>query len=116
MTNESTDPTAVSHKRGGGSREYMQDFARGRTNLHCESCGFNMRRDPDFGSEADGDLTDRYCSICYRDGAFVHQVSSTDEFIAAAAPAIAERSKQSAGKVKLTLKKDLPKLARWKKS
>lgn len=112
MTDQSD--SVASQKRGGGPREYMQDFARGRTNLMCGSCGFNMRRDPDFGTEADGGLTESYCSICYVDGAFAHDVASAAEFIERVAPAIAERTRQSVGKVKLSLKKELPRLPRWR--
>ncbi len=111
MTNEKD---VVSLKGGGGSREYMSDFARGRQDLNCESCGFNMRRNPDFGTTADGEMTEQYCSTCYEGGEFRHPAASVDAFIEAAVEDIAARRKQSTGKTKLQLKKELPKLARWK--
>ena len=58
MTQEPAEG-ASSLKGGGGSREYMSEFARGRIDLDCESCGFNMRRNSDFGTEADGAYTER---------------------------------------------------------
>ena len=104
----------ASAKGGGGDREYMKDFARGRHNLFCESCGYNMRRNPDFGTEADGGHTEQYCSGCYVDGHFREEATSSADFITKAADRIAAQRKQSPGKVKLDLKKELPKLARWK--
>jgi hypothetical protein len=104
---------APSAKGGGGSREYMKDFARGRDNLFCQSCGFNMRRDPDFGTEQSGAMTERYCSGCYQDGKFVEDVKTPEEFINAAVVRIAAQRKQAVGKTRLDLKKELPRLARW---
>ncbi|MDA0364395.1 MAG: zinc ribbon domain-containing protein [Chloroflexi bacterium] len=104
---------APSAKGGGGPREYMKDFAHGRDTLFCQSCGFNMRRDPDFGTEADGTLTEQWCSGCYHDGAFAEEVDSADAFIHAAVQRIAAQRKQAIGKTRLDLKKELPKLARW---
>lgn len=115
MTSDADRKGTVSLKGGGGSREYMADFARGRQDLNCESCGFNMRRNSDFGTTSDGEMTEQYCSVCYEDGAFRHPASSVDEFISAAVEDFATARKQSTGKLKLQMKKDLPKLARWKK-
>ncbi len=115
MTSDAERNETVSLKGGGGSREYMADFAKGRQDLHCESCGFNMRRNGDFGTTAEGDLTEQYCSVCYRDGEFRHPASSVDEFLSSAVEDLAAWRKQSTGKLKLQLKKELPKLPRWKK-
>lgn len=104
---------APSAKGGGGPREYMKDFARGRDTLFCQSCGFNMRRNPDFGTEADGALTEQWCSGCYRGGAFTEDVTTAEAFIHAAVQRIAAQRKQAIGKTRLDLKKELPKLARW---
>ncbi len=104
---------APSAKGGGGSREYMKDFAKGRENLFCESCGFNMRRDPDFGTEKNGAMTERYCSGCYQTGAFTEDVKTPEEFVNAAVVRIAAQRKQAVGKTRLDLKRELPKLARW---
>ncbi len=108
-----TKVRATSVKRGGGSREYMKDFAKGRDNLFCQSCGFNMRRDPDFGTEKSGAMTEQYCAGCYRDGKFTEDVKTPEEFIHAAVARIAAQRKQAIGKTRLDLKKELPKLARW---
>ncbi len=114
MTQEPADG-ASSLKGGGGSREYMSEFARGRIDLNCESCGFNMRRNSDFGTEADGAYTERYCAICYAGGAFRHPASTVGEFLALSIEEFAVARKSGSGKLRLTMKKELPRLARWKR-
>lgn len=114
MTQEPAE-SASSLKGGGGSREYMSEFARGRIDLNCESCGFNMRRNSDFGTDADGGYTERYCAICYAGGAFRHTASTVDEFLALSIEEFAVARKSASGKLRLTMKKELPRLARWKK-
>jgi hypothetical protein len=38
----------------------------------CQSCGFPLKKDPKGGgSEADGTLNKKYCSMCYEHGAFL---------------------------------------------
>jgi hypothetical protein len=109
-----TQEREVSRKfRASGDREYMQDFTQGRAVPNCESCGYEVRRPQDFGTEADGSETDRYCSVCYRNGAFVHEAKDVPDFLTKATPDIAKFRGGSVGKIKLTLKKELPKLPRW---
>lgn len=38
--------------------------------LICQSCGMNIDEDSLKGTEADGSLSQDYCSFCYRDGRF----------------------------------------------
>ena len=41
-----------------------------------------LAKDPDGGgTEADGSRSRTYCSLCYRDGAFVHPGVSVEEFL-----------------------------------
>ncbi len=38
----------------------------------CQSCGFPLKKDKEGGgTEADGSVSMRYCSMCYKDGAFL---------------------------------------------
>lgn len=99
--------------RASGDRDYMQDFASGRQVEDCESCGYPLRRPPDHGTEADGSPSGIFCSVCYQNGAFVHDTVDVAEFLTKAAPDIAKFRGGSVGKIKLTLKKELPKLPRW---
>ena len=39
----------------------------------CQSCGMPLNKDPNGGgSEADGNLSKTYCSLCYENGTFIH--------------------------------------------
>lgn len=99
--------------RAIGDRDYMRDFAGGRQVDDCESCGYPLRREPDHGTEADGSISGLFCTVCYQNGEFVHEASDIAEFLTKAAPDIAKYRGGSVGKIKLTLKKDLKKVARW---
>ncbi len=51
-------------------------FLKRRINMgkyrYCQSCGFPLKSDKNGGgSEADGSISPKYCSMCYRDGAFL---------------------------------------------
>ena len=99
--------------RAGGDREYMQDFTSGRQVENCESCGYSLRRPQDHGTEADGSPSGIFCIVCYREGAFVHEAVDAADFLAKAAADLAEMRGSSVGRIKLTMKKGLPKLPRW---
>lgn len=48
---------------------------------HCQSCDMPMNKDPGGGgTEADGTRSDEYCSLCYKDGAFMYQGKDVKEF------------------------------------
>ena len=39
----------------------------------CQSCGMPLDKDENGGgTNRDGSISTQYCSLCYRDGAFVH--------------------------------------------
>ncbi len=99
--------------RGTGDREYMTDFTAGRETAACQSCGYDIRRPKDFGTTADGSPTDQYCCVCYRDGQFAHDATDIPNFLTKAAPDLARYWGGSVGKIKLTLRKQLPRLPRW---
>ena len=41
-------------------------------NDRCQSCGYPMKRDKKGGgTNADGSLSGKYCSMCYENGAFL---------------------------------------------
>ena len=41
-------------------------------NDFCQSCGFPLKKDKNGGgSEADGSISEKYCSMCYEKGAFL---------------------------------------------
>ena len=61
----------------------------GRLIPSCGSCGMPLERPDDAGTEADGSLSDRYCTHCYRGGAFVEPDLTREEMIAQYAPLLA---------------------------
>lgn len=99
--------------QGSGDRDYMKEFTEGRDSPVCESCGFTIRRPPDHGTAADGSEIDQYCTVCFREGAFIHDATDIPDFLTKATPDLVKHWGGSVGKTKLTLKKQLPKLPRW---
>ncbi|MFH1013316.1 MAG: zinc ribbon domain-containing protein [Thermoplasmatota archaeon] len=39
----------------------------------CQSCGMPMQYQADFGTNANGGLTEEYCQYCYKNGRFVDE-------------------------------------------
>jgi len=91
----------------------MTEFTQGRVVPVCESCGYDIRRPKDHGTAVDSSEIDQYCTVCYRDGTFVHEATDIPDFLTKATPDLAKHWGGSVGKIKLTLKKQLPKLPRW---
>ena len=47
----------------------------------CQSCGMPLNKDPQGGgTNADGSKSDKYCSYCYQNGAFIHECDDVKEF------------------------------------
>ena len=43
-----------------------------KKNKFCQSCGFPLKKDKDGGgSEKDGSISKKYCSMCYKEGVFL---------------------------------------------
>ena len=78
----------------------------------CESCGMPLNKDPQGGgSEADGSRSTSYCSICYADGAFVHQNVTASEFQAHCLDALAAKGMPRIMAWLFT--RGIPSLPRW---
>jgi hypothetical protein len=51
-----------------------------KTNGKCQSCGMPLKADPKGGgTNADGSLSQEYCSYCYVNGSFVNPDMTLDE-------------------------------------
>lgn len=61
----------------------------GRLIPTCGSCGMPIAGPGDAGTEADGTPSDRYCTHCYRDGAFVEPDLTRERMIGQYAPLLA---------------------------
>ena len=81
----------------------------------CESCGMPLKNDPKGGgTEADGSKSDRYCSICYENGAFRHPDATAAEFQAHCLDALAEKGMPRF--MAWIFTRGIPNLPRWKNS
>jgi hypothetical protein len=81
----------------------------------CQSCGFPLSKDKKGGgSEADGTISHKYCSMCYEDGKFlsppeVDTAQKMQEFC------IQEMRKDGMNRfMAWLLTRGIPKLERWK--
>jgi len=45
----------------------------------CQSCGMPLRNRGQFGTEANGDNTEKYCIHCYQDGKFTWPDATVDQ-------------------------------------
>ena len=64
----------------------------------CQSCGMPMTTAEQFGTNADGSQNTDYCVYCYKDGAFLQNLTM-DEMIEHCAQFVEEFNKDSEQKV-----------------
>lgn len=87
-----------------------------KTHKKCQSCGMPLSKDPKGGgTEANGILSEKYCSYCYENGQFLQPEITAKEMQAF----VKEKLKEMGGFVKLFagfFSKGIPKLERWKKN
>lgn len=81
----------------------------------CQSCGMPLqtKKAGDCrGSEADGTISDKWCTLCYRDGAFISPDCTLDEMREIVNQALQD---QGSGRImRWMAQKQLPRLDRWK--
>ena len=79
----------------------------------CQSCSMPLSKDPQGGgTNADGSKSDKYCSLCYRDGAFTQP-----DFTAADMQAFCVEQLQKQGMPKFMawmFTRSIPRLERWR--
>ena len=84
----------------------------------CQSCGMPLSSAEVLGTNADGSLNEEYCTYCYQHGNFA-QDCTMDEMIEHCAQFGEEFNKNSEKNVTkeeaiAMMKKEFPKLKRWK--
>lgn len=83
----------------------------------CQSCGYPLKRDKEGGgTEKDGSISAKYCSMCYRNGEFMYppEVNTAKKMQAFC---IQEMKKDGMnGFVAWLLTRGIPRLERWRKS
>jgi len=80
---------------------------------NCQSCGMPLKMDPESGgTEADGSKSEKYCSYCYRGGAFL----SPDMTLAEMQALVKEklREKGVPGFIAAFFARGIPRLERWR--
>ncbi len=79
----------------------------------CQSCGMPLEDGKNSGTEKDGSKSKKYCSYCYKDGAFVSPDMTIEEMKQVLDDTIGKEGIK--GKILAWLgKMQLPKLERWK--
>jgi hypothetical protein len=82
--------------------------------LFCQSCGMPLGKDEDFGANADGTKNNEYCTYCYSDGKFTHDVTM-DGMIDICAPFMAKSNKDmTEEQARKSMREWFPTLKRWK--
>jgi hypothetical protein len=81
----------------------------------CQSCGMPLqtKKAGDCrGTEADGSKSEKWCKLCYENGAFINPDSTLQEMEAIVDDALKENG--SGRLMRWMAKKQLPTLERWK--
>ena len=82
----------------------------------CQSCGMQMSKPEESGTEANGSASQDYCCYCYQNGKFEDENMTLDEMIEACAPYLVEAGDaKSLDEARAMLKEYLPTLKRWAK-
>ncbi|MCL2451561.1 zinc ribbon domain-containing protein [Candidatus Saccharibacteria bacterium] len=82
----------------------------------CQSCAMPMSKKEDFGTKADGSVSEEYCSYCFKKGKFTNPNITMDEMLELGLKGIDANTEMSKP-VKFMIKKMYPaqlkKLKRW---
>jgi len=87
-----------------------------KTYKFCQSCGYPLKKDKKGGgTEKDGSLSKKYCSMCYANGEFLNppEIDTAEKF---QKYCIQEMKKDGMnGILAWILTRGIPKLERWQK-
>jgi hypothetical protein len=88
-----------------------------KTYTMCQSCGFPLKKDKNgSGTEKDGSLSKKYCSMCYMNGEFLDP-PEIDTALKFQKFCIQEMKKDGMnGILAWILTRGIPKLERWRKN
>ena len=86
----------------------------GREIATCESCGMPLARDEDAGTEADGSRSVRYCTYCYRNGAYAEPDLTREGAVERYAPMMAANLGIPIEKAEAMVQQYLSTLPRWR--
>lgn len=82
--------------------------------VFCQSCGMPLAKDEDFGTNLNGTQNKDYCTYCYKDGKFTHEITM-ESMIEFCIPHMVETNKgMTAEAARKSMSEWFPKLKRWK--
>jgi hypothetical protein len=82
--------------------------------MDCQSCGMPLRREEDFGTNADGSRSNEYCFHCFQNGKFLDEGITLGEKIEKNV-GFSVQMEMSEAQAREMASSVLPKLKRWKK-
>lgn len=78
----------------------------------CQSCSMPLTKSEEYGTNTDGGTNKDYCIYCYKDGAFIDNVT-LQEYIEMSIP-FAEQAGMTPEQMRTHCEDVLPTLKRWK--
>lgn len=84
------------------------------TNQICQSCGMPLNADPNKGgTNADKSISTKFCSFCYKDGAFLDEGTTLSEKIEKNVQIAVSKFNMPEEKAREMAESVLPNLERW---
>ncbi len=81
---------------------------------YCQSCGMPMgETDELYGTEKDGSKSADYCQYCYKDGAFVSDITMEQMIDFCVQPMMENDPAMTEANARAIMKAVFPKLKRW---
>jgi len=81
----------------------------------CQSCGMPMKKEQDFGTEENGELSEEYCKFCYSNGKFTDEGITLEEKTEKLVKMGVEQLNMKEEQARTLAQETLPSLKRWKK-
>jgi len=81
----------------------------------CQSCGMPLKQAADFGTEANGSQSSKYCTHCYQKGEFTWR-DATPQQMQVYCMGILTKEKHWPGFLARMATNGIPKLERWTKA
>ena len=80
---------------------------------YCQSCSRPIDGTADFGTEASGERSERFCSCCYADGQFTEPDVTMEELVERVAPIVEKEHGLSATAAREKTVQIFKRLDRW---
>ena len=101
--------------RAHNSSTLLQGGAEDGDVQQCQSCGMPLQTEKAGdcrGTEADGSRSETWCSLCFRDGAFIDPDCTLEQMQGIVETALREQGSNRA--FRWMARRQIPTLARWK--